>query len=147
MILSASWAPISAGRLFATAGRDKAVKIWKLLKTEGSLEAQVCTTMTFSSAVTAVDIAPRTVYDELLIAIGTENGEVSVSKVGLPNLATKSTYQIEDEWVETISQACSSILTMAGFDHQKQSHSSLGCLNPNLWKPTVSTERRAAVLE
>ncbi|KAK5015945.1 Elongator subunit elp2, partial [Cryomyces antarcticus] len=31
MILDCSWAPVDAGSVFATAGRDKTVKMWRLL--------------------------------------------------------------------------------------------------------------------
>ena len=95
MILSASWAPVEA-RIFATAGRDKVVKIWELLEKEHGLEAKCLTTMTYPAAVTAVDFAPRILRNGLAIVVGTEDGQVSVSILGPPDMTVQSSQKIDD---------------------------------------------------
>ena len=93
MIMNASWAPVNAGRIFATAGRDKAVKIWKLLEQS---EAACLRTMTFPSAITAVDVASQIVHNKLCVAVGSEGGEVTVHIVGLPNLDVETLHTLDD---------------------------------------------------
>ena len=93
MIMSASWAPVNAGRIFATASRDKAAKIWKLI--QGS-EATCSKTMTFTSAITALDIASRIIHNKLLVAVGSESGEVTVHVVGLPGLDVERLHTLDD---------------------------------------------------
>ena len=93
MIMNASWAPVNAGRIFATAGRDKAMKIWKLTQ---RAEAVCVKTMTFASAITAVDIAPQIVYDKLFVAVGSEGGQVAVHVVGLPSLDVENLHTLDD---------------------------------------------------
>ena len=95
MILSASWAPGDA-RVFATAGRDKVVKIWSLLENEEGLESRCLTTMTYPVAVTAVDFAPRIVRNGLAIAVGTEDGEVSISILSFEDMGLRSSHKIDD---------------------------------------------------
>ena len=95
MILSASWAPVDV-RIFATAGRDKVVKIWELVQNEQGWESKCLTTMTYPVAVTAVDFAPRIGRDGLAIAVGTENGGVSVSMMGPADMGFVSSQKIED---------------------------------------------------
>ena len=87
MILSASWAPIEMARVFATAGRDKVVKIWRL---ENGTEC--ITRITAASPVTAVDVLPRIVRGTLYIATGTEQGEVSVYTLSGPGMDVKEMY-------------------------------------------------------
>ena len=92
MILSASWAPLEAGRVFATAGRDKIVKIWKM-----QAKATVCaTTTTACSPVTAVDILHQLVHNALVIAIGTEQGRISIYTVNSHKLDVQQAFVLED---------------------------------------------------
>ena len=93
MIMNASWAPVNAGRIFATAGRDKAVKIWKLLPKS---EAPCLRTMTFPSAITAVDIASEIIDNKLFVAVGSEGGEVTVHVIGLPGLDVETLHTLDD---------------------------------------------------
>ena len=95
MILSASWAPMDV-RIFATAGRDKVVKIWELVQNEQGWESKCLTTMTYPVAVTAVDFAPRVGRNGLAIAVGTEDGGVSVSMMGPADMGFVSSQKIED---------------------------------------------------
>ncbi len=75
MILDAAWAP-SMDRVFATAGRDKQVKIWS--QVEGN-------TISFGSKVTISEEYPVTAIDfldqvlgngQIYLAVGTEFGMV-----------------------------------------------------------------------
>ena len=92
MILSASWAPLQAGVAFATAGRDKATRLWKK-KPDGI----VCsTTIAASSPVTAVDILPRCVNGSIIVAAGTETGEISVYTLGLSTFEIRNVYSLDE---------------------------------------------------
>ena len=92
MILGASWAPLEAGRVFATAGRDKVVKIWKM-----QAEVTECaTTITAASPVTAVDVLYQLMCNALAIAIGTEQGRLSIYTVSSRMLDVQQTYVLED---------------------------------------------------
>lgn len=74
MILDAAWAPQTAARCFATASRDKSVKIWV-----GDTNSFACqATVPVSSSATAVAFLPQIVHGLLHLAIGTENGEIIV---------------------------------------------------------------------
>ena len=80
MILYAAWAPVEAGRIFATASRDKTVKVWSMSGTH----AECMVTITASSPVTAVDIAPILLQECVIVAMGTETGEVGLYIVKVP---------------------------------------------------------------
>ncbi|KAL9104431.1 MAG: hypothetical protein Q9163_000637 [Psora crenata] len=87
MILDACWGPLKAGRIFATAGRDKAVNLWKMVN-----EVVECIrTVTASSAITAVGLAPKLIRGDLLVALGTETGEILVHAIDLESWTIKST--------------------------------------------------------
>ena len=74
MIFDAAWAPRTAARCFATASRDKSVKIW-VAETD-SFECKA--TVPVSSSATAVAFLPHLLHGLLHLAVGTENGEISV---------------------------------------------------------------------
>jgi len=77
MILGGAWAPLSPGRMFATAGRDKSVKIWKMEDGEG-----ICvTTFTADSSVTAVDFLPTILEEIITLACGTEAGSIGICQI------------------------------------------------------------------
>jgi elongator complex protein 2 len=86
MILACAWAPLEAGRIFATAGRDKAVKLWKLQDDKFELAE----TFAFDSPVTAVDILPELHDGNMIIASGLENGSVYFTIVSLNMQDTKT---------------------------------------------------------
>lgn len=93
MILSASWAPLEAGLVFATGGRDKAVKIWSMMP-EGT---ECVKTLIASSPVTAIDIFPKCVQDAIIIAVGTENADVSLYFLGLPTFDIQNFYSLDNQ--------------------------------------------------
>ncbi|TKX22058.1 putative elongator complex protein-1 [Elsinoe australis] len=77
MILDCSWAPSTDGDIFATAGRDKNVKIWR----RGATEAEYTCKATIPTAVaaTAVRFNQKSQSDgNAVLAWGTEEGEVAV---------------------------------------------------------------------
>jgi elongator complex protein 2 len=84
MILDAAWAPGEA-RSFATAGRDKLVKLWGQGKDEGGF---VCKgTIQEEFPVTAVDfIDAALVGGSAYLAVGTEVGRLTVFRINLNDL-------------------------------------------------------------
>jgi elongator complex protein 2 len=77
MILDCSWAPAGIGHVFATAGRDKAVKIWRLKDNN----ADCLLSMTATAAVTAVASDLILIDGLLRLAYGTEDGSIHVVNV------------------------------------------------------------------
>lgn len=87
MILDAAWAPmVGETKVFATAGRDKQVKIWV------GEEGFVCKcTIAEENSVTAIDFADVVGEDESVhLAVGTEIGKVKVYKVKMEGEYTAS---------------------------------------------------------
>ena len=92
MILDAAWAP-GEGRAFATAGRDKTVKLWGRGKDEGGF---VCkSTMQDESPVTAVDFVDAALEDgSAYLAVGTELGRLSIYRINLVDLVAVEKYVV-----------------------------------------------------
>jgi elongator complex protein 2 len=72
MILSCAWAPLQTGRVFATAGRDKAVKLWK----QSSGKFELAQTVMFETPVTAISVLPVLWEGKMVVASGLESGHV-----------------------------------------------------------------------
>lgn len=87
MILDAAWAPGSS-TAFATAGRDKSVKLWAK-----SADGYTCAnTIKQESPVTAVDFIDMPVEDNMAwLAIGTEEGRLSYHNINLADLTVVDT--------------------------------------------------------
>lgn len=106
MILDATWAP-APHHLFATAGRDKSVKIWtgKPNTVDGTATGdqksdaifELGLTLTRPSAVTAVDFAKVCEDGHAILAAGEETGTVSVHIVGLTDGQVKKSLELKDE--------------------------------------------------
>ena len=79
MILDACWAPTLAGRVYATAGRDKSIKIWTLKNSQVRCEA----TISLGGPVTALDIAPAFESACIVVSAGTEQGDVRLYRMSL----------------------------------------------------------------
>ena len=88
MILSASWTPLAYGRTFATAGRDKVVKIWA---TQGD-EFKCKTVIQAPSPVTSVDFLPRSSGNELILAVGAKNGDLVLHSIKGSNFEILRTF-------------------------------------------------------
>lgn len=91
MILGAAWAPIAPDYVFATAGRDKSVKIWQ--KSENTF---VCkTTVALTSAVSAISFLPAPYKDSLILAAGEDSGAISIHRIAVGSLEAQHVVTIE----------------------------------------------------
>ncbi|KAK8100923.1 hypothetical protein PG999_011297 [Apiospora kogelbergensis] len=97
MILDAAWAPLMENALvFATAGRDKSIKIWKRSADTGFA---CITTISASHPVTSVDFLPRrTEEDTLVLAAGSEIGKVSIHAINAADLSVVSSSPLRPEF-------------------------------------------------
>ncbi|KAL3455706.1 6-phosphofructo-2-kinase-domain-containing protein [Aspergillus heterothallicus] len=80
MILDSDWAPPSdsqTSQIFATAGRDKSIKLWQL--TGNLIECKA--TIPARSSVTAVKFLPRIVNNILFLATGEDDGKISIHQI------------------------------------------------------------------
>lgn len=74
MVLDCCWSP--DGAFFATASRDKSVKIWSL----GDDNIWVAkATIKLTESITAVDMVAQ--GSKVLLAVGTESGAISIYEV------------------------------------------------------------------
>ncbi|EGX92408.1 RNA polymerase II Elongator subunit [Cordyceps militaris CM01] len=99
MILDCAWAPLTDGRprLFATAGRDKQIRIWRgqVDDAEGGalLAFTQAAALSVGVPVTAVDFLPRPAAAGeragYVLAFGTESGRVGVCAVSLDGAETQ----------------------------------------------------------
>ena len=72
-LYDAKWAPVGHDA-FATAGRDKRVKVWRVDdQSAASADESIAP---FACAATAVAFAPRRVRGKLILAVGLEDGGV-----------------------------------------------------------------------
>jgi elongator complex protein 2 len=94
MILDVAWSAIGKMLFFATAGRDKTVKIWASI--DGKVEDLVCqNSITRTAPVTAIAISDH--YDEGLVclAVGEETGKLSYHVISLDSLQDGDSKQVE----------------------------------------------------
>lgn len=76
MILDVAWSTVGSAPFFATAGRDKTVKIWASVNGKGY--DFICrTTITRSAPVTSIDFCSNTEGDLVYLAVGEETGKLS----------------------------------------------------------------------
>ncbi|KAK4104961.1 WD40 repeat-like protein [Parathielavia hyrcaniae] len=102
MILDAAWAPAvgddGGARVFATAGRDKLVKVW--VKRAGGGSFELGTAVTLEHPVTALDFVPEVTPEGLLLlAVGTEAGKLLVLTLKVEGAAVEvvSTLAVRSE--------------------------------------------------
>lgn len=135
MILDCCWAPAAIGQVFATAGRDKSVKIWKL--TNG--KAECLSTHVGTASLAAIAFDQRTHGGQLFLATGDENGKICLVKTNSDTLAINSVDEFSlairpsraitslrwrpVEVVEDVSQADQSFLASASDDHSVRIYS------------------------
>ena len=91
MILDCSWASSETGHIFATAGRDKAVKIWKMTEGDGTCMLSVSAT----AAVTAVACASLSRPDAMRLAYGTDDGSIHIVDVERNSWKVVSDYGLD----------------------------------------------------
>jgi elongator complex protein 2 len=83
MILDAAWAP-SATPLFATAGRDKQVRIWtSTVDAQGKPSFNQAAAIASDVPVTAVDFLPYSLDGRFALAVGTEAGRLGLHTIEL----------------------------------------------------------------
>ncbi|KAI0540042.1 WD40-repeat-containing domain protein [Xylaria digitata] len=96
MILDAAWAPLTSSSVasFATAGRDKTVKIWR----RGETDIACVTTITETHSVTSIDFLPCLNKDgHFILAVGTEAGKISVHSLDPTSLTVASSFELRPE--------------------------------------------------
>ncbi|KAK6370279.1 Elongator subunit elp2 [Lithohypha guttulata] len=103
MILDAAWSPSHEHVFFATAGRDKVVKFWGHGSSYSSAVGsqrndtdafELCTTLARSSAVTAVDFTDRFSKSHAVLAVGEEDGTLSVHVFNLASLKLEKSLEL-----------------------------------------------------
>ncbi|KAI1447147.1 WD40 repeat-like protein [Annulohypoxylon stygium] len=99
MILDAAWAPSRNSLVFATAGRDKQVKIWRQSSTDsGDSSITSITTIPETHPVTAIDFLHRDAGSStFLLAVGTEIGKVSIYSIDAISLNVSATLNLRPE--------------------------------------------------
>ncbi|KAI0840280.1 WD40 repeat-like protein [Hypoxylon sp. FL0890] len=99
MILDAAWAPSIDSLVFATAGRDKQVKIWRRASSNPADSGIACAvTISESHPVTALDFLARNAENgTYLLAVGTEIGKISIYSIDATSLNVSSTLNLRPE--------------------------------------------------
>ncbi|KAF2966822.1 hypothetical protein GQX73_g6738 [Xylaria multiplex] len=96
MILDAAWVPSTGSPVvsFATAGRDKTVKVWR----RGETDITCITTITATHPVTSIDFAPHLNKDgHFVLAVGTEAGKISIHSLDSTSLTVASSFELRPE--------------------------------------------------
>ncbi|KAJ5936481.1 hypothetical protein N7454_005116 [Penicillium verhagenii] len=82
MILGAAWAPGTTDHVFATAGRDKSVKIWQ--RTDDTFTCK--TVLALTSAVSAISLLAAPYKNSYILAAGEDSGAVSIHRINIDTL-------------------------------------------------------------
>ncbi|KAA8643195.1 hypothetical protein EYZ11_010323 [Aspergillus tanneri] len=91
MILDAAWGPENDIPFFATAGRDKSVKLWQMV--EGSF---VCkSTIPLKTSVSAIAFYPQMQRGLYILATGEDSGELSIYQIAAGSLEIKHLVSVE----------------------------------------------------
>ncbi|KAF2718905.1 WD40 repeat-like protein [Polychaeton citri CBS 116435] len=91
MILDCSISNFDDEVFFATAGRDKCVKVWRL-EADG---AKLASTIAAPAPVTSVSFHVRTSYQKKWLAYGCEDGQIFLACLALPNLSLLHAYGLD----------------------------------------------------
>lgn len=78
MILDCTWSPATNPLFFATASRDKSVKIWSASYKNGTEHFELQHTLKFANAVTATCMTCNSDESITLLAVGEEDGRISI---------------------------------------------------------------------
>ncbi len=90
--MDAAWAPAQL-RAFATAGRDKTIKLWGRGAGDGGFVCQG--TIQEESPVTALDFVDAVLEDgSAYLAVGTEMGRLSICRIKAPDLAVVEKFAV-----------------------------------------------------
>lgn len=93
MILGAAWAPTTTNHVFATAGRDKSVKVWQ--KSEETFACKA--TVRLTSAVSAIDFLSTIYKGSFIIAVGEDNGVISIHQIATATFEVTHLITIDKE--------------------------------------------------
>lgn len=91
MILDCAWAPVAAGHVFLSAGRDKNINVWKVQ----DHQLQRISSIPADHAVTAVDVLDALVHDDMIIAYGLEDGSAFICHVNYTTLAPATPIKLD----------------------------------------------------
>jgi len=115
MILDAAWFPETA-QAFATAGRDKVVKLWGLGVGDGGADQEgkggfvLKGSIAVENPVTALDFADVVEEGKAWLAIGTEAGRIAVYRIDVVALSVLEKYSVELRYV--LSLCCYSLSSL-----------------------------------
>lgn len=108
MILDAAWCVISTWPVFATAGRDKTVKIWASLDNKKQ-EFTCRMNIVRDAAVTAIDFYHNYAEDLACLAVGEETGQLSYHVILVDPYGSSDGKQVEPlRSVEIAKRLCPS---------------------------------------
>jgi elongator complex protein 2 len=93
MILGCSWAPSSMGSVFATAGRDRVVKVWRV---DGP-GVQNVTSIPAKAAVTAIAFAPEVQASQSSLAFACEEGSITIARLDAGDASVVDTRDIVEQ--------------------------------------------------
>lgn len=93
MILDCAWAPTAAGYYFATAGRDKSVKIWQLQHERQGFQCMA--SIPQLAAVTAVAFEPVINAGTVRLAVGLEDGQIGIWSCNVATGQAESSIDVE----------------------------------------------------
>jgi elongator complex protein 2 len=88
MILDAAWSPVEGNTFFATAGRDKLVRIWQLRNEGSQKKFELVETISRHSAVTALSFTCDQDKGLACLAVGEEDGLLSFHVFALQDSLT-----------------------------------------------------------
>jgi elongator complex protein 2 len=93
MILGCSWAPKSMGSVFATAGRDRAVKIWRV----NGASVENVASVSSKASVTAVAFAPEVQASQSSLAFACEDGNIAITRLDAGDLRVLDTHSLAEQ--------------------------------------------------
>lgn len=119
MILDAVWSPDEKHCFFATAGRDKTVKLWASSAPAHAAEFKLVRTLTQKAAVTAVALCTTGVQGIYCMAVGEDDGTVSIHSIQAEN-----GFSITDSALIPESQGPSKTITHLAWRPQNERYAS-----------------------
>ncbi|GAB1741229.1 hypothetical protein NU219Hw_g6470t1 [Hortaea werneckii] len=117
MILDCSWAPTQVGHVFATAGRDKSVKIWRLVETG---KAECITTVAADAPVTAIAFALGVNAGNVELAMGMENGKIKLVRLDAQSLQVGASEELAKSACPSAAVNCLRWRPGGGESHRQQ---------------------------
>ncbi|KAI9040896.1 Elongator subunit ELP2 [Aspergillus affinis] len=91
MILDAAWAPATDNAIFATAGRDKSIKLWQ--REEDTFMCK--STVPLKTSISAISFYPQIQQNSFVLAAGEDSGEVSIYQIAVDSLEPKHSASVD----------------------------------------------------